>query len=70
MPPGPSSFQLVSSRARRSPAVRPPGERVRGAYRERAGGSAPGGGVEEHHAASTHFGEVTLLRGPSLMPYS
>ena len=78
MPPGPSSFQLCYF----APAVRPPGERVRGAYRECAGGvregslprmcrgSAPGGGVEEHHAASTHFDETTLLRGPSLMPYS
>lgn len=34
MPPGPSSFQLCYF----APAVRPPGERVRGAYRECAGG--------------------------------
>ncbi len=66
MPPEPSSFQLCYF----APAVRPPGERVRGAYRECAGESVRGGGVEEHHAASAHFGEVILLRGPSLMPYS
>lgn len=38
MPPGPSSFQLCYF----APAVRPPGERVRGAYRECAGESVRG----------------------------
>lgn len=66
MPPGPSSFQLCYF----APAVRPPGGAREGSLPRMCRGSAPGGGVEEHHAASAHFGEVILLRGPSLMPYS
>lgn len=66
MPQGPSPFQLRCL----APAVRPPGGAREGSLPRMCRGSAPGGGVEEHHAASAHFDEVILLRGPSLMPYS
>lgn len=62
MPPGPSSFQRCY--------FAPAGGVREGSLPRMCRGSAPGGGVEEHHAAFAHFGEVTLLRGPSLMPYS
>ena len=73
MPAGVFVVSALLFRARRSPAVRPPFARRgarEGSLPRMCRGSAPGGGVEEHHAASTHFGEATLLRGPSLMPYS